>query len=285
MIKYKSIKTIQKSKIFIDEGGKRIKRSNKNFKNFKPLLTIITVVKNSSKNIEKTIKSVANQPYKNIEHIIIDGNSDDSTLNIIKKFEKKVEYWCSIDDKGIYDAMNYGIKLSKGNFIGILNAGDIYTLKAFKIIRKYLNRDKKLSFLFGTVKRYYLNNNLIVKSGFDRNRINYNFDSQSCHSSGFFIQSHIQRNIGLYNLKYKCSSDYDLFYKLFKNKKLIGDSTKKYEVIGIVGSGGFSSKFGFWNHLIEESRIRLDNKQNKIIILVIFLNTIIKNYIKKLLLK
>lgn len=282
MVKYKSIKTLNKLKNFICEGGRRTKRSKKNYKNFKPFLSIITVVKNSSKKIDKTVKSVINQPFKNIEHIVVDGNSDDNTLVKIKKFEKKIEYWCSIKDKGIYDAMNYGIKLSKGNVIVILNAGDIFTLNAFEIIRKYFQKNKKLSFLFGTVKRHYLNNNLVIKSGFDRKRINYNFDSQTCHSSGFFIKSDIQKKIGLYNLKYKCSSDYDLFYKLFKNKNFKGDSTKKNEVIGIVESGGFSSKFGFWNHLIEETKIRNDNNQNKVLILIIFFNAIFKHYLKKI---
>jgi hypothetical protein len=178
--------------------------------------------------------------------------------------------------------MYYGFKLSKGNVIVILNAGDIFTLNAFEIIRKYFQKNKKLSFLFGTVKRHYLNNNLVIKSGFDRKRINYNFDSQTCHSSGFFIKSDIQKKIGLYNLKYKCSSDYDLFYKLFKNKNFKGDSTKKNEVIGIVESGGFSSKFGFWNHLIEETKIRNDNNQNKVLILIIFFNAIFKHYLKKI---
>ena len=137
MVKYKSIKTLNKLKNFICEGGRRTKRSQKNYKNYKPFFSIITVVKNSSKKIEKTLQSVINQPFKNIEHIVIDGNSTDNTLVKIKKFEKTIEYWCSIKDKGIYDAMNYGIRLCRGNIIVILNAGDVFTLNAFEIIRKF----------------------------------------------------------------------------------------------------------------------------------------------------
>ena len=64
------------------------------------------------------------------------------------------------------------------------------------------------------------------------------------------------------------------------HEKFRGKSTSKNELIGIVASGGFSSKYGFWNHLNEETRIRLDNKQNKLLILVIYINAILKRYIK-----
>ena len=72
-----------------------------------------------------------NQNIQNLEYIVIDGNSDDDTLNKIKSYNNKISYWCSINDKGIYDAMNYGLKLASGQVIGILNSGDIYT-KNFK---------------------------------------------------------------------------------------------------------------------------------------------------------
>ena len=68
---------------------------------------------NGERHIEKAIKSVLNQSYKNFEYIIIDGQSSDKTLKIIKKYKSKIDYWISEKDKGIYDAMNKGIKISK----------------------------------------------------------------------------------------------------------------------------------------------------------------------------
>lgn len=283
MNKYENISSLNNLKNFIEEGGKRTKNIAKSQNIKKPFLSIITVVKNSSDKIDTTIKSVTDQSYKNIEYIVIDGDSNDGTLDKIKKYDEIINYWCSIKDEGIYDAMNYGLRLAKGEVIGIINSGDIFTKNSFEIIKNYFSKNENLSFLFGTVKRNYLGNNVIVKTGFNKKRIKYNFDSQTCHSSGFFIKSNIQKNIGLYNLNYKCSSDYDLFYKLFKNNSLEGASTTKDELIGIVESGGFSSKFGFWNRLNEEIQIRKDNNQNLFLIYAIYLNAIFKHYIKKLL--
>ena len=91
----------------------------------KKKITIITPVKNDEKNIEKTIKSVLNQSYRKFEYIVVDGNSTDSTLEIIKKFKGKIRFF-SIKDKNLWDAINFGIKKSSGEIIGILNSNDIF---------------------------------------------------------------------------------------------------------------------------------------------------------------
>lgn len=90
----------------------------------KPLISIVTVVFNGEQFLEKTICSVVNQTYRNIEYIIIDGGSLDRTLDIIKKYDDKIYCWISEQDEGIYDAMNKAIKLYSGDYIWFLNAGD-----------------------------------------------------------------------------------------------------------------------------------------------------------------
>ena len=76
---------------------------------YNPLISIVTVSYNAASVIEQTILSVINQNYSNIEYIIIDGGSKDGTIDIIKKYENKIAFWISENDKGVYDAMNKGI--------------------------------------------------------------------------------------------------------------------------------------------------------------------------------
>ena len=90
-------------------------------------ISIITVVLNNSSHIEDCINSVLNQTHKNVEYIVIDGESTDGTIGIIKKYEKNISSWLSEPDYGIYDAMNKGIKRASGDIIGILNSDDIYS--------------------------------------------------------------------------------------------------------------------------------------------------------------
>ena len=87
-------------------------------------VTVITVVYNAYNKIEETILSVVNQDFENVEYIIIDGGSNDGTLDIIKKYSEKISYWCSESDFGIYDAMNKGIQKSTGEWVNFMNAGD-----------------------------------------------------------------------------------------------------------------------------------------------------------------
>ena len=96
----------------------------------------------------------------------------------------------------------------------------------------------------------------------------------------FFYKNNIQKELELYNTKYKCSSDYDLFYKLLIQNNYNGSSTTKEEIIGIVESGGFSSKYGYWKKLKEEMSIRIENNQSYFLILIIFFNSIIKHFFK-----
>ena len=91
---------------------------------FSPKISIITVVFNGVETLETTIKSVINQSYKNIEYIIIDGNSKDGTIDIVKKYNHSITQWISEPDNGIYDAMNKGLNISNGDYIWFMNSGD-----------------------------------------------------------------------------------------------------------------------------------------------------------------
>ena len=93
-------------------------------KKFNPTLSVITVVYNNVKHIERTLKSVINQTYSDIEFIVIDGASTDGTLNIIEKYRSDIDILISEPDKGIYDAMNKGLKIASGEYVIFMNSGD-----------------------------------------------------------------------------------------------------------------------------------------------------------------
>ena len=119
-----------------------------------PKISVITVVKNNKKDIERNINSVLNQTYKNYEHIIIDGKSEDGTLEVIRKYQNKISYWISQKDDGLYDAMNKGLDLAKGDIIGILNSDDIYYENALEYVKQYFEKYEDIDFLYGTVIKY-----------------------------------------------------------------------------------------------------------------------------------
>ena len=268
------------SKRRFGEGGKRLSKKRKIKK---PTFSIITVVLNNQKFLETTIKSVLNQSFKNYEYIIIDGGSNDRTIDIIKKYENKIDYWVSEKDKGLYDAFNKGMMLASGKFIGIINSDDVYTKNSLKIISNYISKYKNIDFIFGSVKKHWG-----VLYGYRPEKIHYSWGFYSSHSTGFFLKKSSAIKVGLYDINYKYHADYDYFYRLIVKNKMKGTSTKKNEVVGIFRRGGFSSKISFWKKLKEEIKIRYDNGQNIFLLILIFSNKflrnideILKNIIKK----
>ena len=250
-------------------------KKNKNFINIKkkqPLFSIITVVLNSDKYLEKTIKSVIGQKYKGFEYIIIDGGSKDNSLQIIKKYKNKINYFISERDRGIYDAFNKGIRLAKGSFICIVNSDDILKKNALSIVKKYIDQNPKIDFIFGSVKKHWG-----ILHGYYPKKIYYSWGFYPSHSTGFFIKRKSAKKIGLYNLKYKYHADYDYLYRMIVKHKMLGIASKKEELFGIFRRGGYSSSISFRKKFLEEIKIRIDHKQNYLLVAIIFLNRFIRN--------
>tara|TARA_Y100001958_G_C21241649_1_gene569567 strand:- start:3250 stop:4014 length:765 start_codon:yes stop_codon:yes gene_type:complete len=241
-------------------------------KNNNPKISIVTVVKNNVNTIEKCIKSVLNQKYKNIEYIVIDSNSEDGTGDIINKFKDKISVTIREEDAGIWDAMNKGVKLATGEIIGFLNADDFYYENALEIVQKYFSKED-IDFLFTSVEKYKL------MHGFNPKKIKWSFGFYTSHSIGFYIKTDKHREVGDYNSKY-LSADLDFFYKMIVKHRFVGMSSSKSEITGKFGKGGFSSRINYISHLKDLNNIRLDNGQNKIFVSLLFLFKIVKKPIK-----
>jgi glycosyltransferase involved in cell wall biosynthesis len=92
-----------------------------------PLVTVVTVVRNDQHGLARTLASVAAQDYDNLEYIVVDGNSTDGTVKVIRENEVLIDYWLSEKDSGLYDAMNKGKAAAKGHFVVFANAGDVFS--------------------------------------------------------------------------------------------------------------------------------------------------------------
>lgn len=176
-----------------------------------PLITVITVVLNGKEHLEKTIQSVINQTYPNVEYIVIDGGSTDGTVDIIKKYDDYIDYWVSEPDRGIYDAMNKGIELVSGLWINFMNAGD--TFAQTDIIEKVFENSKVFSadVVYGDVVVDYHEFEKVVRA---KPIKTLNREMAFSHQSAF-IRTSVHKN-RKFNLNYKIAADYNFFYNLWK---------------------------------------------------------------------
>ena len=203
----------------------------------KPQISLITVSYNSSETIEKTIKSVINQTYDNIEYIIIDGGSTDGTVDIIKKYKDKIDYWVSETDKNNFDAMNKGIKASSGDAIFILNADDIlYDRKIIENVAKRFEKDLSLEIIYGNIVKYYPEHNIAIRAG--RNEKNPKIYKNTPPHQGTFIKKQLINKIGLFDIQFNCSADTDLLIRCFKTNP---ETLNIEKDIAIFRMGGISS--------------------------------------------
>jgi len=170
-------------------------------------VSVITVVYNDSKGLERTIKSVVNQSFHNFEYIIIDGGSEDGTLDIIKEHRDDIDYWVSEPDEGIYDAMNKGLLQSSGEWGIFMNAGDSFA--GIKVLEKVFtnnNYTSGINFIVGKTRRSYFNGFYISEPDFFCDpRIGMGFS----HQSVFFRVDYHKEN--LFNLDYKLMADFEFF--------------------------------------------------------------------------
>ncbi len=231
-------------------------------------ISIITCSYNAVNTIEETVKSVLSQKYTNIEYIIIDGLSNDGTGNIIKKYSDKIYKFISEKDSGIYNAMNKGIKLSRGDIVGFLNADDVYFDESVigKVVKTFEN--EKTDSVYGDL--IYISENNKTKRYWESGVFNINKFKKGWMPPhpAFFVKRNMYERYGGFNENYQISADYELMVRLlYKNKistfylpdilvkmktggvsNKVSQTLKKlkedYEIMKEYNLGGFAGSFG-----------------------------------------
>lgn len=188
-------------------------------------ISIITTTYNSGKTVRHTIESVLNQKYPDIEYLIVDGASKDNTMEIVKEMEPRFKgrlHYISEPDKGIYDAMNKGIKMATGDIVGILNSDDFFT--SDDVIKKVANafEENDVDAIYGDIHfvkddnlkkctRYYSSKSFrpwMLRCGF-----------MPAHPS-FYCRKAVFDKYGLYDLQYRTSSDFEMMVRLIGKYKI-----------------------------------------------------------------
>ena len=215
-------------------------------------ISIITVCFNSANTIRRTIESVINQTYSNIEYIIVDGKSTDNTLEIIKEYKERfidkgiVYRYVSEPDKGIYDAMNKGINMATGEWVGIINSDDWYEIDACENIVLAMKGNHEM--IFGLLSTWR-GGKLVLINLHTLESLDF---VSVCHPSTFVKRSLYQR-IGVFDLSYRIVADYDFFCRCFKEKIQVKNLIK---VLANFTIGGVSS-VDWYNTSKETDKVKL----------------------------
>ncbi len=185
-------------------------------------ISIITVCRNSEKTINTTIKSVISQTYKNIEYIIIDGDSKDRTKDIVLGYGDRITKFISEPDKCLWEAMNKAVRLATGDFLYFINSDDyILDEKVINDAVNFINERPNLDFIYGDIEvRMPPHKPVIQKSPYPVEIIESMVAGCSIPHAGSFIKSNLFEKIGFYNEHYKIGSDYEWVTKLMQDQSL-----------------------------------------------------------------
>ena len=227
------------------EGGLRVHgRFHKETKAAEPLVSVITAVLNGADHIQQTIESVLNQTYRSVEYIVIDGGSTDTTLEIISKYEDRIAYWVSEPDHGIYDAMNKGLSLARGDWLYFLGSDDaIFDKDVLSSI--FCNVKPDVAVVLGNVVD---ENGRVFRSKIEHTTFLYN----TVHHQAAFYRRDLFADFR-YSTRFRVVGDYELNLRV-----LMGGHRIQYEdlVVAKYSSTGISHDGRDYQNLLDYFSIR-----------------------------
>ena len=208
------------------------------------LVSIITIVYNGGELIERTIRSVADQTYPNIQYIIIDGGSTDNTMDIVSKFDNVVSFSCSEKDHGISDAFNKGIAKAKGELIGLINCGDYYSENAVAdmvhTFSRHMKAENEYLVFHGKIRMF---NAFFDKIYSPPSITTFPYQMPIWHPT-VFVNRQVYKDFK-YNEKYKIAMDYELFSRVYEAKGRFIFVDKLLTSMNTVGVSNNQASLGF----------------------------------------
>lgn len=184
-------------------------------KNKKPLVSVVTPSFNQGKFIKATIESVISQDYPNMEYLVFDGGSTDNSIEILRKYEKKLS-WVSEKDRGQSDAVNKGFRAAQGEILGWLNSDDTYEPGAIKEVVEFFKEHPDVDMVYGKGAHIYENGSFMEwypTEPFDIQRL-----SETCFicQPAVFLRSRVFDKVDMLNTELNYSMDYDLWMRIAK---------------------------------------------------------------------
>ena len=248
--------------------------------NERPLVSVITAVFNGEKYIEQTIQSILNQTYKNLEYIIIDGGSTDRTIDIIRKYQDKITYWVSENDKGIGDAFNKGVRVSKGDYINFQGHGDGFkSTDALERVFKDVDSNRHI-FVSARIQRVDVNGHEIFTSKaiqtFDKRSL---LLRMSMPHQGLFTHKTYFQKYGLFDVNNIFCMDYEHILRSYKEFPKVLTSNvvvAKWRADGI-GNDKMLDVFKEWDKIKRENKVA-----NKFVLNIIKYINLSKYFLKKI---
>jgi len=193
------------------EGGVRL---NRVVQQGEPLISVITAVYNGAQYIEQTIQSVLSQSFNNFEYVVVDGGSTDGTIEIIKKFEDRIDYWFSEADSGIYDAWNKGLSAARGEWISFLGSDDAYYERALEAYARFIadNVGKDFEYISSRVDLVTSEMEQIQVIGTPWQWETFRKRMKVAHV-GSLHHRNLYDRYGLYDTNFKITGDYELLLR------------------------------------------------------------------------
>lgn len=199
-------------------------------------LSIITINYNNKAGLEKTILSVINQSFVNLEYIVIDGGSDDGSIDIIKKYKDKISHWVSEKDSGIFNAQNKGLAQAIGEYCLFLNSGDYLT--GSEVLEKVFKKDFDADIAYGNMYILYPDGKKLP--GYMPEKITlYQMLNDTLWHPVSFIKRNLFTQYGYFNESFSIAADYDFFLNVLMTKNV--STFYLNEFICVFGLDGYSS--------------------------------------------